>query len=148
MRGFSETSSRSCRYKLAKFRELILFVLADPSFQMVRESVEMDPRDSDVCVQGSAFDKMNHSLSIDHSLNKTLHCLSDKSWRHQHKHIHNFTSINGRNRGCDTSPIHIIFHLDVYFCMLTSTSLSFALFCLQVSVAVTPTRKLLVSFKT
>lgn len=30
---------------------------------MVREPVEMDPRDSDVCVQGSAFDKMNHSLS-------------------------------------------------------------------------------------
>lgn len=74
---------------------------------MVRESVEMDPQDSDVYVQGSAFDKMNHSLSIDHSLNKTLHCLSDKSLRHRHKHIHNFTSINGRSWGRNTSLVGV-----------------------------------------
>lgn len=74
---------------------------------MVRESVEMDPQDSDVYVQGSAFDKMNHSLSIDHSLNKTLHCLSDKSLRHQHKHIHNFTSINDRSWGRNTSLVGV-----------------------------------------
>lgn len=80
---------------------------------MVREPVEMDPRDSDVYVQGSVFDKMNHSLSIDHSLNKTLHCLSDKSLRHQHKHIHNFTSINGRSFGRNTSLI-TMYILDMY----------------------------------
>lgn len=75
---------------------------------MVRVSVEMDPRDSDVYVQGSAFDKMNHSLSIDHSLNKTLHCLSDKSLRHQHKHIHNFTTINCGSWVSSTSLVWFI----------------------------------------